>query len=227
MCTNSPPPALILWQRDGAEITVTPTAALTGRAAGVPFVIQLNQGQTYALRGGLVLAVSHPSGTLIQSSAPIAVTISDDSLGAPFNPSGCSDIMGDQVIPVDVAGKEYIAIKGNLGGPDKVFIVGTEDNTSISINGTNVWTVNAGETYAHTLSAPAAFYETSAPVVALHMTGFGCEVGGAILPPITCTGSDEVAFVRSSNDFIGMKIIVPQAPKATSRSTEIPETSTP
>lgn len=195
---------------DGTEITVTPTAALTGYPAGVPFVIELNQGETYALRAASVLAASHPSGTLIQSSAPIAVTISDDSLlGAPFNPSGCYDIMGDQVIPVELAGKEYIAIKGNLGGPDKVFIVGTEDNTSISINGTNVWTVDAGETYAHTLSAPAAFYETSAPVVALHMTGFGCEVGGAILPPIACTGSDEVAFVRSSSDFIGMKIIVP------------------
>ena len=200
----------IVATEDGTEITVTPTTALTGYAAGVPFVVELNQGETYALRAASVLAASHPSGTLIQSSAPIAVTISDDSLlGAPFNPSGCYDIMGDQVIPVEVAGKEYIAIKGNLGGPDKVFIVGTEDNTSISINGTNVWTVDAGETYAHTLSAPAAFYETSAPVVALHMTGFGCEVGGAILPPITCTGSDEVAFVRSSNDFIGMKIIVP------------------
>lgn len=200
----------IVATEDGTEITVTPTAALTGYPAGVPFVIELNQGETYALRAASVLAASHPSGTLIQSSAPIAVTISDDSLlGAPFNPSGCYDIMGDQVIPVELAGKEYIAIKGNLGGPDKVFIVGTEDNTSISINGTNVWTVDAGETYAHTLSAPAAFYETSAPVVALHMTGFGCEVGGAILPPIACTGSDEVAFVRSSSDFIGMKIIVP------------------
>ena len=31
---------------------------------------------------------------------------------------------------------QYIAVKGNLNGPDKVFILGTEDNTSISINGT-------------------------------------------------------------------------------------------
>ena len=75
--------------------------------------------------------------------------------------------MGDQVIPVDVS-KEYIAIKGNLGGPDKVFIVGTEDNTSISINGTNVWTVDAGETYAHTLSAPAALRDERARGRAAH-----------------------------------------------------------
>ncbi|HBP45874.1 MAG TPA: hypothetical protein DD635_08205 [Flavobacteriales bacterium] len=200
----------IVATADGTEITITPTTDLEGHAANIPFIIELNQGETFALRAASVLAMSHPSGTLIESSAPIAVTVSDDSLfGAPFNPSGCYDIMGDQIIPIEVAGTDHIAIKGNLGGPDKVFILGTEDNTSISINGTNVWTVDAGEMYAHTLNAPAAFYETSAPVVALHMTGFGCEVGGAILPPITCTGSDEVAFVRSSNDFIGMKIIVP------------------
>ena len=195
---------------DNTEITVVPTAALVGYAAGVPFTITLNAGETYALRAANAQAANHPAGTYITSTAPIAITMSDDSvLGSAYPPGNCQDILGDQAIPVSIAGAEYIAVKGNLNGPDKVFILGTEDNTSISINGTNVWTVDAGETYAHTLSAPAAFYETSAPVVALHMTGFGCEVGGAILPPITCTGSDEVAFVRSSNDFIGMKIIVP------------------
>ena len=154
----------IVATEDGTEITVTPTAALTGYAAGVPFVIQLNQGRNVCTAGGFGFGRIAPFWHVDQSSAPIAVTISDDSLlGAPFNPSGCYDIMGDQVIPVDVAGKEYIAIKGNLGGPDKVFIVGTEDNTSISINGTNVWTVDAGETYAHTLSAPAAFTRRARP----------------------------------------------------------------
>lgn len=195
---------------DNTEITVVPTAALVGYPAGVPFTITLDAGETYALRAANAQAENHPAGTYITSTAPIAITMSDDSvLGSAYPPGNCQDILGDQAIPVSIAGTEYIAVKGNLNGPDKVFILGTEDNTSISINGTNVWTVDEGETYAHTLSAPAAFYETSAPVVALHMTGFGCEVGGAILPPITCTGSDEVAFVRSSNDFIGMKIIVP------------------
>ena len=195
---------------DNTEISVVPTAALVGYPAGVPFTITLDAGETYALRAASAQAENHPDGTYITSTAPIAITMSDDSvLGSAYPPGNCQDILGDQAIPVSIAGTEYIAVKGNLNGPDKVFILGTEDNTSISINGTNVWTVNAGETYAHTLSAPAAFYESSAPVVALHMTGFGCEVGGAILPPITCTGSDEVAFVRSSNDFIGMKIIVP------------------
>jgi gliding motility-associated-like protein len=200
----------IVATQDGTEITIVPTTDLGGYPAGTPFTITLNEGETYALRAANIAANQHPSGTYVTSTAPIAITVSDDSIvGTPYPPGNCMDLLGDQIIPVDVAGDTYIAVKGNLNGADKVFIVGTEDNTSISVNGTYMWTVDAGETYAHTLANPAAYYETSAPVLALHLTGFGCEVGGAILPPITCTGSDEVAFVRSSNDFIGMKIIVP------------------
>ena len=200
----------IVATEDNTEITIVPTANLAGYPAGTPITITLNEGETYALRAANVAANQHPSGTYVTSTAPIAITVSDDSIqGTPYPPGNCLDLLGDQIIPVDVAGDTYIAVKGNLNGADKVFIVGTEDNTSISVNGAYMWTVDAGETYAHTLANAAAFYETSAPVLALHLTGFGCEVGGAILPPITCTGSNEVAFVRSSNDFIGMKIIVP------------------
>ena len=178
----------IVATEDNTEITIIPTQNLTGYAAGTAITITLDAGETYAFRAANVAANQHTSGTLVTSTAPIAVTVSDDSIvGTPYQGS-CMDLLGDQAIPVSVAGVEYIAVKGNLNGPDKVFLVGTKDNTSISINGLNVWTLDAGETYAHTLTAAAAFYESSAPVVALHMTGFGCEVGGAILPPINCTG---------------------------------------
>ena len=201
----------IVATSDNTEITVTPSVNLAGGyPAGVAFTIELDEGETYALRAEGAAASQHPSGTYITSNQPIAVTISDDSLlGEFYTPGNCQDIIGDQAIPLSTAGTEHIAVKGNLNGPDKVFILGTEENTSLSIDGNFVWTLSAGETYTHTLSNPAAYYETSAPVIALHMTGFGCEVGGAILPPVSCTGSNEVAFVRSSNDFVGMKILVP------------------
>ena len=62
-----------------------------------------------------------------------------------------------------------------------------------SINGTNVWTVNAGETYAH-LECTSSLLRDQCPSSRPPHDGFWCEVGGAILPPITCTASDEVAF---------------------------------
>ena len=199
----------IVATEDNTEISIVPSTDLIGHPAGMTFTINLNIGESYSLRAQSQAAADHPSGTYITSNLPVAVTVSDDSIhGTPFG-GECRDLLGDQIIPIDIAGKEHIAVKGNLSGPDKVFLMGTEDNTSISINGVDVWTFDAGETYSHTLTSPTAFYETSAPVLALHMTGFGCEVGGALLPPITCTGSSEVAFVRSTNEFIGMKIIVP------------------
>ena len=194
---------------DGTSITITPTQALAGYAAGIPFTITLDQGETFSLRAASVAAANHPAGTHITSSAPIAITMSDDSIvGSPYGGT-CFDLLGDQLIPVSVAGTEYIAIKGPaLNGPDKVFILATEDGTDVFINGIQFSTLNAGETYTHSLLADVAYYTTSAPVVVLHLTGVSCEVAGAILPPLICTGSDEVAFVRSTNADFALNLLV-------------------
>ena len=199
----------VVATEDNTEITVVPSVALFGHPAGVAFTMTLDAGQTYSMRAASTAASAHPSGTHITSSAPIAVTMSDDSIiGAPFGGT-CLDLIGDQLIPVSVAGDEYIAVKGvQLTGADRVFILATEDNTEVFINGTSTWTLNAGETYTHVLGAPIAYYETSAPVTILHMTGVGCEVGAAILPPLRCTGSRDVAFVRSTNASFTINLLV-------------------
>ncbi|MDE0979065.1 MAG: gliding motility-associated C-terminal domain-containing protein [Flavobacteriales bacterium] len=199
----------VVATEDNTEITVVPSVALTGHPADVAFTIMLNAGETYSMRAASTAAAAHPGGTYISSSAPIAVTMSDDSIvGSPFGGT-CFDLLGDQLIPVSVAGDEYIAVKGvQLGGADRVFILATENNTEVFINGTLTWTLNAGETYTHVLGAPVAYYETSAPVIVLHMTGVGCEVGGAILPPLRCTGSRDIAFVRSTNASFSINLLV-------------------
>lgn len=193
---------------DNTTVTITPRKTIIGHAANVPFTITLDEGETWSGRASSTLAAQHPSGTTVTSDKPIAITMSDDSVqGTPYG--GCADIMGDQIVPVSIVGTEYIAVKGNLNGPDKIFIVPTVPGTVISLNGNVVSTLpSIYSMYTHTLSAAAAYYTTSEPVYVLHLTGFGCEVGGALLPPIVCTGSQEVAFVRSTNEFIGLKIIV-------------------
>lgn len=199
----------IVATEDSTTVTINPRKAIIGHAANTAFTILLNKGQTWSGRASSVLASQHPSGTTVTSNKPIAITMSDDSLqGTPYG--GCADIMGDQIVPVNIVGTEYIAIRGNLNGPDKVFIVPTVPGTVISLNGNVVSTLpSIYSMYTHTLTAAAAYYTTSEPVYVLHLTGFGCEVGGALLPPIVCTGSQEVAFVRSTNEFIGLKILVP------------------
>jgi hypothetical protein len=198
----------IVATQNNTVITINPKQAIVGHAANIPFSITLQKGQTFSAEAVSILANQHLSGSTITSNFPIAVTIHDDSMnGGPYG--GCADLMGDQLIPNQVIGSEYIILKGYLNGPDKIYVVAVQNNTQISVDGAPVATINATETYVHTLSNPTVLIQTSAPTHVLHTTGFGCEVGGAILPSIVCTGSNTVAFVRSTNEFFAINILVP------------------
>ena len=199
----------IVATEDNTTIEITPRKPIVGHAQNITFTITLDAGETWSGRATSTSAGQHPYGSMVNSDKPIAITISDDSLqGTPYG--GCADLFGDQIVPAEIVGTEYIAIKGNLNGPDKVFFIPTVPNTTISVNGNLAYTLTGlTSIYTHTLNANSAFYEASNPVYALHLTGFGCEVGGALLPPLVCTGSQEVAFVRSTNEFMGLKILVP------------------
>jgi gliding motility-associated-like protein len=165
-------------------------------------------GETYSAEASNIAGNLHLSGSTVIANKPIAITIKDDSMsGAPYG--GCADLMGDQTIPVPVTGKEYVTLKGYLNGPDKVYVVATQNNTQLTIDGVNVGTFNTTNLYVHTQSNPTAYIQADKPVYVLHTTGFGCEVGGAIVPPVVCTGSNTVAFVRSTNEFFAMNILVP------------------
>ena len=198
----------IVATQNNTVVTINPKQAIVGHAANIPFSIVLQKGETFSAEAVSILANQHLSGSTISSNLPIAVTLHDDSMsGAPYG--GCADLMGDQLIPNQVLGSEYIILKGYLNGPDKIYVVAIQNNTQITADGTVVATINATETYVHTLSNPTVLIQTSAPTHVLHTTGFGCEVGGAILPSIVCTGSNTVAFVRSTNEFFALNILVP------------------
>lgn len=196
----------IVATEDNTNITIIPSVNIMGHAAGVPFTITLNAGQTWS-------GVSVPQfgqkvvGTIINANKPIAVTYSDDSVA--FNQ--CRDILSDQLIPISVIGTEYIAVRGFLQDMDRVFVTATQPNTDVFIDGsaTPATTLQLGQTYMIELTTPSTFIQTSSPAYVFHLSGFGCEVGGAVLPPIVCTGSQEIPFIRSTNEFFGITILVP------------------
>ncbi len=198
----------IVATQNNTTITIVPSSDILGHTAGAPFIIVLNMGETYSAEASNIAGNLHLSGSTVISDKPIAITIKDDSMsGAPYG--GCADLMGDQTIPVPVTGKEYVTLKGYLNGPDKVYVVATQNNTQLTIDGVSVGTLNTTNLYVHTQSNPTAYIQADKPVYVLHTTGFGCEVGGAIVPPVVCTGSNTVAFVRSTNEFFAMNILVP------------------
>lgn len=192
----------IVATEDNTTILVFPRIALFGHPANVAFTITLSRGQTYSLRALDQTAANHPSGTVIVSDKPIAVTVKDDSVGGS---TGCFDMMGDQIVPVDIIGKDYIVTRGGLtSGDEAAYIMPVENNTKIYVNGnaTPLATLFAGQTYRYDIANTQDYYyfTASKPVYMLHVSGFGCEMGEAILPPLNCAGSRKATIVRSQGD---------------------------
>jgi hypothetical protein len=195
----------IIATEDNTQITITPTKDLVGHPAGIPFNITLNKGQTYSARALSHLASERPTGSLVVSNKPIAITLKDDSVYE--NPN--YDVLGDQLIPVSVTEMHYIVIGASFNLQfDRAYICATENSTDIFVNGVYQITINAGQTHEHLFTDSAVYINTSAPSYLFHVTGFGPELAGALLPGISCTGSRQIGFTRSYSDQFAMNIIV-------------------
>lgn len=196
---------------DNTTVTIYSPTPVDGHPALTQFSITLNKGQTYSCGWtgtNYTQPSTHPSGAVVIANKNITVSIKDDSN---HNPSGsCYDIMGDQIIPVDILGTDYVAVKGSLNdnGDESIFVLATQNNTQVFKDGstTPIATLFAGESYRidmdylSTGSVNSVYIRTSKPVYATHVTGFGCEMGMAVLPPLNCAGSHALNFTRTSSE---------------------------
>lgn len=198
----------IVAAENNTTVTIVPSRDIVGHSAGVPFTIVLNRGQTYSAGSASNLAAEHLSGSTVVSDKPIAITVKDD-LVRPFG-LPCADLMGDQIVPLDKLGTEHVLVRGFLDFPptinqeDFLFVLATQNNTSVSVNGTNMAILNQGQTYGSSFSGIAAYVQTDKPVYVIHVSGTGCEMGEALVPPVPCTGSSEVSFTRTSGQSFGL-----------------------
>ncbi|MEB2340957.1 MAG: gliding motility-associated C-terminal domain-containing protein [Flavobacteriia bacterium] len=210
----------IVATEDNTTVLINSPVDVDGHPGLTPFMITLNRGQTYSCANTLYATYTdptkHPSGAAVLSDKPIAITIKDDSN---HNPSGgCYDLMMDQIVPVNILGTDYVAVKGSLynTGDESVFLMAVENNTKIYINGNPapVATLFAGQYYRHDMdylsgaTDNATYMSASKPVYAIHVTGFGCEMGMAILPPLNCAGSQQVGITRSTNEGFFLNLLV-------------------
>lgn len=196
----------IVATRDNTVVKVKPTRPLVGHVNDTLIVVKLNAGETYSFRKIGLSAAANPTGTVVESNKPIAITLKDDSV---INGT-CRDLLGDQLVPTAVAGNEYIVLKGFLETPEFLFITATEDNTPIYVQGKSTPDVilAAGEVYRHTVTAKSTYVFSDKTIYIFHVTGFGCEMGMAILPSINCKGSPQIGFTRTTNEFFGLNILV-------------------
>ncbi|MDD2963997.1 MAG: IgGFc-binding protein [Bacteroidales bacterium] len=194
---------------DNTVVNITPSKAIVGHAAGVAFQVVLQQGETWSGVATSQQAANHLHGTVISADKPVAVTLTDDLL---HGITGCADLTGDQVIPETLAGDEYVAVQGFLtNGGERLFVLGLTNNTSLSFDGgTTTAVINRKEVYNYPIVNASTYLTSSEPVLVLQTTGFGCELGSAVIPAIGCTGSSSVTFTRTTAQQLGLIIFTRQ-----------------
>ncbi len=203
----------IVATEDGTVVEITPTANVVGHNAGTTYTISLDRGQTYSIEGNSIDKDYTLSGTYIKSNKDIAVTISDDSIRDEQGKSW--DLIGDQTVPISITGTEYIAMfsgapqanSWSLMPIEKVYILATTDNTTVTVDETDSSTgsfdLDKGERISLDILENSALHiKSTAPVYVYQLAGLvgsSNELGSAILPPIKCTGSSSVTFTKILN----------------------------
>ena len=113
--------------------------------------VNLNQGQTYHVEAGIV--GQDLTGSRIESNFPVSVY---GSVKTTDVPSGClyGDHIVEQMWPVWSWGKNFatVPLAGRDNSGDIFRILAASDGTVVSINGTTVTTLNAGDYYETNLT---------------------------------------------------------------------------
>jgi gliding motility-associated-like protein len=200
--------AYIVATEDNTKVTINPSVDLIGHKKNIPFEISLDRGQVYvAAAANSTIVGGQIGGTTVTSNKPITVTLSDDSVSFPG--WGCQDLNGDQLIPVCLAGNEYITMPGslnvNIGGAtnvtDIVYIYATADNTEIKVNGTVIpQKKNRGEYFQIFNTGKSNYIVSDKPVLLYQLGGNGCESGGAVIPQVSRSGLDFSSATRLTGE---------------------------
>ena len=170
----------ILAVENGTNVTITPkTPTADGNAAGVPYTITLNAGQTYYVISQTLQSLSG-SHVLAANGKKIAVFQGDVFTQIPGG-KAARDCTFEQAMPIDYWGTHFVVTRSLEKDANRIRVTAMENQTDIAINGIQKATIDAGDTYEFelknsTLSLPsehtpsvsydenAVVLETSCPV---------------------------------------------------------------
>lgn len=174
---------LIVATENGTELNIIPACDLLGGFnAGVPFTVQLDQGETLLLKANETEDIS---GTLITGTEesgdcrPFAVFGGSECSFVPELCSPCDHIF-DQITPSSIWGTEYFLVGFDTWISSYTYrITALENGTVVSVNGTPTFTLNAGQVQEVNSNADAVYLSANQPIgVIQYMEGGGCTISG-------------------------------------------------
>ena len=136
----------IVATENGTTITLVPSTPAGTKPAGVPFTIDLDEGQSYQLQ---VLGPNDLTGTSISSTKPVAVFAGHTCAYVPTDTPAC-DHMIEQMPPASSFGERFVTTPlANRKAGDIFRILASEDGTNISLIGSasfsRSFTLNRGQ----------------------------------------------------------------------------------
>ena len=136
----------ILGTENGTQVTIIPNGnTYDNHASGVPYTIQLDQGQTYYLvtQKGEQLAGTHITA---KDGKKIAVYC-----GVPITniPTGIAarDCLFEQVMPIEYWGTQFVVTRSLQKNGNLIGITAIQNGTEIKVDGYTQSYINEGETY--------------------------------------------------------------------------------
>jgi hypothetical protein len=197
--------------QNNTTVSITPAANIVGTTANSTKTVTLNRGETFAARAETFMQTARLAGSHIEADKPVAVTVCDDLLFV----GSSADVTGDQLVPVEGLGSTYVVIRGFAGSSsENVFILATQDNTEVSINGGTPTSLSAGQQMIHPMPTDlTAVIESNYPVYVYQLSGFGAsstrtELGAVLIPSMYSIGSRRIAFNKEASNTHNIFVLV-------------------
>ncbi len=202
----------IVATKANTTVSITPKCAVIGHPANITYTILLpNPGSAYTVENAsqtTTVQANNLSGSHITSDKPISVTVADDAVRG--TSGGCWDLIGDQIVPVNIVGTEYVIVRGDTFAAEMegLYVVATNNNTSLTIDDGVVTTtvINTGDTYFYKTNQPLTSVIASKDIYVMHVSGEGCELSEGLVPPLGCAGSKETHFTRNNGQSLNLNI---------------------
>lgn len=150
--------------QDNTTVTIVPSSSANSRSTGVPFTLQLNQGQTYQLRNSTdtTLTTNYTNGnvvdftgTLVTSDKPVAVFGGHDCTFIPANALYCNSLV-EQIPSTDLWGHNFVTMPlASEQNGDLLRFIAQANSTHVQLNHQQVAVLNKGQVYEQIVQGPA------------------------------------------------------------------------
>lgn len=129
--------------QDATTVTVTPSVGAAGHAAGVPFNVTLDAGQTYLLR--VDGTADDLTGTTVTSDKAVAVFSGAQCTNIPTGGYFACDHIVEQLTPTTAWGNRFATVPLATRTSDTFRVLAGTDATTVSVNGASVGVFNRGQ----------------------------------------------------------------------------------